>query len=87
MLSDEEIWADIERPKFKMYATRGHNLLGVGWDNGVLRCAFAGKDGALFGRFTGVPEAEFLKLKRSPFPDRLFSTNIRNKGYRYEKET
>lgn len=66
-------------PKFKMFATRGVNLIAVGWEEGVLRCAFAGKDGAKFWQYAGVPEAECEKLKRSPFPDKLFSTNVRNK--------
>lgn len=81
MPTDEEIWAALEAPKveFKMFATRGTNLIAVGWDGGVLRCAFASKTGARFYEYPGVPEAEFIKLKTSPYPDRLFTTNIKGK--------
>lgn len=86
MPTDEELWAALEcahalepKPEFKMFATRGTNLIAVGWETGTLRCAFAGKNGAKFYLFPGVPEAEFQKLKNSPFPDRLFSTNIKGK--------
>lgn len=67
------------KPQFKMFATRGTNLIAVGWENGTLRCAFAGKDGARFYRYSGVPEAEKEKLLKSPYPDRLFTTNIKGK--------
>lgn len=67
------------KPEWQMFATRGRNLIAVGWKEGVLRCAFAGKDGAKFYCYDGVPEAEFVKLKNSPFPDRLFSTNCKGK--------
>jgi hypothetical protein len=66
-------------PEFPMHATKGHNLVGVGWGNGVLRCAFAGKEGKRFYRYSNVPEAEFVKLRNSPFPDRLFTSNIKGK--------
>lgn len=95
MPTDEELWAALESkcthaPEFKMFATRGTNLIAVGWDRtegstGVLRCCFASKDGPRYGKHFGVPEAEFGKLKRSPYPDRLYTTNIKGK-YPYEKE-
>ena len=94
MPTDEELWAALEcvrapepKPEWKMTATRGRNLIGVGWSDGILRCAFAGQAYGVraFYRYKGVPEAEYLKLTRSPFPDRLFTTNIRSK-YAVEKE-
>lgn len=69
----------------KMFAAKGTNLIGVGWFDGTMRCAFAGKDGATFGRFAGVPEEAALKLIRSPYPDKLFSQIIKGK-YQYERE-
>ena len=65
--------------EFGMVATKGTNVIGVGYKDGVLRVCFAGKDGPKFWRYRDVPAAEFVKFGRSPFPDRLFSTNIRNK--------
>lgn len=86
MKTDEELWAELEcahapepEPEFKMHATRGTNLIAVGWENGTLRCAFASKTGARFYKYFGVPEAEFEKLRKSPYPDRLFASNIKNK--------
>jgi hypothetical protein len=81
MPTDEEIWAALEKPKYQwsMHATRGTNLIAVGWRDGVLRCAFASKAGARFYEYPGVPEAEFIKLRNSPYPDRLFTTNIKGK--------
>lgn len=68
------------KPNWKMSACKGTNVVGVGWMDGVLRVAFAGKYySARFYRYSGVPQAEFEKLKRSPFPDRLFTTNIKGK--------
>lgn len=69
----------VTAPQWNMHATKGHNLIGVGWEDGVLRCAFAGKDGKRFYRYGNVPEAEFVKLRNSPFPDRIFTTNIKAK--------
>jgi hypothetical protein len=68
-----------EPPKWQMFATRGANLIAVGWREVVLRCAFASKDGAKFYCYNGVPEGEFIKLRNSPYPDRLFATNIKGK--------
>lgn len=78
-----------EPPKiaWNMVATRGTNVIGVGWREGVLRVCFAGNDGPRYGRYTGVPEAEFVKLSnpKNPYIDRLFTTNIKSK-YPYERE-
>ncbi len=55
-------------------------LLSVGWREGVLVCQFAkGK-----GSYSGVPEAEFMKLRRVPFAYRILTTNIKGK-YPYTK--
>lgn len=74
------------RLPWKMFAIKGRNVIAAGWQNGVLRLAFAGKGGAKFWRYKGVPEAEFEKLKRVPYPDRIFTINIKNKGYEATKE-
>lgn len=67
------------KPEWMMHATRGTNLIAVGWANGTLRCAFASGQGARFYLYSNVPEAEFVKLRNSPYPDRLFTTNIKGK--------
>lgn len=69
------------RVPWRMFALRGRNIIAAGWQEGVLRVAFAGKDGAKFWRYRGVPEAEFEKLKKVPYPDRIFHSNIKSKGY------
>lgn len=73
------------KPEWTMQITKGTNVIAVGWRDGTLRVCFAGKNGATFGRYTGVPEAEKEKLLRSPFPDKLFFTNIKGK-FPYERE-
>lgn len=60
------------KPEFKMFATRGTNLIAVGYEGGVLRCAFASKEGAKFYRFPGAPEDAKQKLLNSPYPDKLW---------------
>lgn len=85
--TDEELWASLaQNEPWRMYATKGRNLIGVGWRDGVLRCAFAGKDGHRFYSYAAVAEAEFNKLRRSPFPDKLFYTNIKGK-YKVVEDT
>ena len=59
-----------------MHKTKGWNLLAVGWRDGVLTCEFPG--GRQY-RYAGVPEEECAKLIRSPFPDKLFTSNIKGK--------
>jgi len=71
------------REPWKMHATKGHNIIAVGWRNGVLRAAFASKEGARFYLYGDkehpVPEAEMQKFINSPFPDRLVTTNLRGR--------
>ena len=74
------------RAHWKMFALKGRNVIAAGWQDGTLRIAFADKDGAKFWRYKGVPEAEFEKLKSVPFPDKLFHSNIKSKGYEATKE-
>ena len=54
-----------------------HQLLAVGYDpvDGVLVCQFKTEKWS----YAGVPEAEFLKLKKVPYAYRIFTTNIKNK--------
>lgn len=59
----------------RMQKTRGKNLIYVGFENGTLRAMF--KHGQY--DYSGVPEVEFLKLLKVPFPDKLFVTNIKGK--------
>jgi len=69
-------------PPISMYGVTdpNHQLLTVGWRDGVLVCQFAkGK-----GSYAGVPEAEFIKLRNVPFVYRILTTNIKNK-YPYTK--
>ena len=80
MPTDEEIWAALEcvhapePPGWNMTVTKGINLVGVGWRDGILRCAFAGKYyGAKFYQFPGVPEAIKDDLVRNPYPDRRWA--------------
>jgi hypothetical protein len=52
-----------------------YQLLAVGWDDGTLVCQFKTAKWA----YAGVPEAEYLKLRNSPYAYRIFNTNIKNK--------
>ena len=60
-----------------MVITKGRNLLRVGWRDGVLYATFT--SGPKIYEYPGVPHAEYFKLTRSPFPDKLFFTNIKGK--------
>lgn len=73
------------KPRWEMTALKGSNLIGVGYKGGILRCAFASKTGPHFGLFFDVPEGEYRKLLRVPYPDKLFTQIIKGK-YRYERE-
>ena len=58
--------------------TKGRNLDQVGWCDGYLLVRFRGRSTLyIFG--PAIPEVERDKLLRSPYPDRLFTTNIQNK--------
>ena len=67
--------ADGARIKLYGVTDPNHQLLAVGWDDGVLVCQFKT---AKWG-YAGVPEAEFVKLKRAPYAYRIFTTNIKGK--------
>ena len=60
-----------------MVITKGRNLLRVGWRDGVLYATFT--SGPKVYEYPGVPHEEYFKLTRSPFPDKLFFTNIKGK--------
>jgi len=47
----------------------------VGWDDGVLVCQFKTAKWS----YAGVPEAEFVKLRRVPYAYRIFISNIKGK--------
>ena len=65
--------------RIKMYGVNdpNHQLLAVGYEpvDGVLVCQFKTAKWS----YAGVPEAEFLKLKKVPFAYRIFTTNIKNR--------
>jgi hypothetical protein len=54
-----------------------HQLLAVGYDavEGFLVCKFKTAE----WMYKGVPEAEFMKLRNSPYAYRIFTTNIKGK--------
>ena len=60
-----------------MYGVTDPNkqLLAVGWDDGVLVCQFKTAKWS----YAGVPEAEFVKLRRVPYAYRIFISNIKGK--------
>ena len=66
-------------PHVAMFRVNDPNgqLLTVGYEPvaGILVCQFKTAKWS----YAGVPEAEFLKLKRVPFAYRIFTTNIRGK--------
>ena len=60
-----------------MYGVNDPNrqLIAVGWYDGVLVCQFKTAKWS----YVGVPEAEVIKLRNSPFAYRLFTLNIKGK--------
>ena len=63
-------------PQFPVAKAR--NLGTVGWWAGYFTVKFKGRPTwYIFG--PNVPEAELLKIVKNPFPDRIFTTNIKNK--------
>jgi len=67
--------AGIEQIKFYGVNDPNRQLIAVGWEDGVLICQFKTAKYS----YAGVPEAEFIKLRRSPFVYRIFTTNIKGK--------
>ena len=61
----------------KLYGVNdpNHQLIAVGWDDGVLVCQFKTAKWS----YVGVPEAEVIKLKNSPFAYHIFARNIKHK--------
>ena len=58
--------------------TRAKNLGTIAWVDGYLLVKFRGRSTLyIFG--PKIPECEFDKIMANPFPDKLFSTNIRAK--------
>jgi len=52
-----------------------HQLIAVGWYDGVLVCQFKTAKWS----YAGVPEAEVIKLRNSPFAYHIFARNIKHK--------
>ncbi len=68
---------DAKSEGIKLYGVTdpNHQLIAVGWDDGVLVCQWAkGK-----GKHTGVPEDIYLKLRRVPFAYRQYKATIKGK--------
>jgi len=58
--------------------TRGKNLHRIAWTDGYMLVQFRGRDDRyVFG--PSIPASELDKILRNPYPDRLFTTNIKNK--------
>jgi hypothetical protein len=75
---------DAQSAGIKLYGVTdpNHQLLAVGYEpvSGTLVCQFAkGK-----GQYAGVPEDEYLKLRKVPFAYHILTTNIKGK-YPYTK--
>lgn len=80
-VADKELGAyKVPKPTVQMHRTKGRNLLYVGWENGNLHCTFPG------GRYIykNIPECEFDKLRKNPYPDKLFTLIVKSK-YEVEK--
>ncbi len=57
---------------------KAKNLDQIGWSGGYMLVQFKGRPMRyVFG--PNIPETEFDKILANPYPDRLFTTNIRNK--------
>jgi hypothetical protein len=57
---------------------RARNLDAIAWHDGYMLVRFKGRpDRYVFG--PSIPRAEFDKVLANPYPDRLFTTNIKNK--------
>ena len=57
---------------------KAKNLNCIGWSNGYVLVQFKGRpDRYIFG--PAIPDSEVDKVLKNPFPDRLFTTNIKNK--------
>ena len=57
---------------------KAKNLDRIGWSNGYVLVQFKGRpDRYIFG--PAIPQTEVEKVIKNPFPDRLFTTNIKNK--------
>jgi hypothetical protein len=58
--------------------TRGRNLHRIAFANGYMLVQFRGRpDQYIFG--PDIPDSELDKILKNPYPDRLFTTNIKNK--------
>lgn len=57
---------------------KGRNLDRIGWFSGYLVVQFKGRsDRWIYG--PDVPSEEMAKILRVPYPDSIFTTNIKNK--------
>ncbi len=57
---------------------KAKNLDRIGWSNGYVLVQFKGRpDRYVFG--PAIPDTEVEKVLKNPFPDRIFTTNIKNK--------
>lgn len=57
---------------------KAKNLDRIGWTNGYMLVQFKGRpDRWVYG--PAIPEVELQKILRVPYPDKIFTTNIKNK--------
>ncbi len=57
---------------------KAKNLHLIGWTDGYVMVQFRGRpDRWIYG--PAIPQTEVEKVIKNPFPDRLFTTNIKNK--------
>lgn len=62
---------------------KGRNLRSIGWWEGYMPSRFSGKPTIwIYG--PGIPEVERDKIHRVPYPDKLFTLNIKNKYRAYK---
>ena len=75
LLSDGR--CDAGGPQIQLHGVNdpNHQLIAVGWDDGKLVCQFKTAKWS----YAGVPEAEFLKLRRVPYAYSIFTKNIKGK--------
>jgi len=71
-------------PKIAMQRIKGRNLVEIAWVEVTLWCGFARKEkgrehGVSVYSYNQVPEAVYLTLLRSPFPDRQFQSAVKGK--------
>ncbi len=63
--------------------TKAHNLDRIGWCDGYLLVRFRGRS-TLYIYGPNIAEAEYDKILKNPFPDRIFKLVIRDRYHCYK---